>query len=139
MHRAVALTVLVAALVAPEAQARCLGQYIQCPAGDCVVFKEDCGRCQPGQYMCPWRDSCAASADAYVSCPNITGTHFDWRMDVEKRIDYLLPLLSVKELVNQMYNDAPDISRVGIPSFQVRGSQSLSVRTRACGALLVTH
>lgn len=109
-----------AAGVAGRAGAVCLGPYIQCGSGDCVIFQEDCGKCGAGGYMCPLRNACARSADEYTACPGINGTHFDWNLNIERRIDYLLSQLDVQDVIAQLTNDAPAMPRVGLPSFQVR-------------------
>jgi hypothetical protein len=36
-----------------------------------------------GRYICPDGVTCIASADAYTTCPGLTGTHLDWKLSPE--------------------------------------------------------
>lgn len=84
------VVVTLAALLG-AASAACLQPYEYCSrTGDCVLFKEDCGRCKPEQYACPLGDACAASALDYINCPGLDGTHLDAKIPIEQRLDYLV-------------------------------------------------
>ena len=91
-----------------SAQNPCLGEYELCPkTGDCVLITGDCGKCGAGQYLCPDRKTCVANAKAYVLCP-VAGTHYDWTLDIETRIHFLITATSLAERVSQLQNDAPE-------------------------------
>src|SRR5687768_10750041 len=54
-----------------------LGEFQRCTSGDCVMSPSDCGKCGPGQFLCPTdRTTCVPDASSYVNCPNVKGTHF---------------------------------------------------------------
>ena len=38
----------------------------------------------------------------YIYCPNIAGTHYDWRLDVESRVEYLIAHTSLAQKVSQV-------------------------------------
>jgi beta-glucosidase len=45
------------------------------------------------------------------------GTHFDWELDVEKRLDYLVANTDLQTQINQLTNEAPGIPKLGIPFY----------------------
>lgn len=49
--------------------------------------------------------------------PNLKGTHLDWTLDLESRLDYLVNVATQAEKIAQLTNDAPAITRLGIPSY----------------------
>eukprot|EP01087_Luapelamoeba_hula_P014948 TRINITY_DN4436_c1_g1_i1.p1 TRINITY_DN4436_c1_g1~~TRINITY_DN4436_c1_g1_i1.p1 ORF type:complete len:494 (+),score=58.07 TRINITY_DN4436_c1_g1_i1:1-1482(+) len=126
-HRTVAIIISICSIlsfieVACSAPVNpCLGEYQRCPlTGECVLLVQDCGKvrsCRPGNFLCPDRTTCVADARAYLSCPGLKGTHFDWTLDVEQRIDYLLANTNLSEQVSQLTNDAPAIPRMSIPAY----------------------
>ena len=78
-----------------------------------------CGRCKAGQYLCPSdQQTCVDSAADYVDCPKVTGTHLDWKLDIETRLDYLVAHTDLDTQVNQLQNTAPSIDELGIPQYQ---------------------
>lgn len=83
-------------------QSACIGEYQQCPGTTfCVLIVEDCGRCSTG-YMCPDRKSCAENAWALTQCPGTKGTHYDWTLTLDERIQYLADQLNLTEMISQM-------------------------------------
>ena len=108
-----------AATLAPAPQApACLGEFSLCAGtGECTLGA--CGRCRRGEYLCPSdQRTCVRSAAAYAQCPGINGTHLDWKLGEEKRLDYLVAHTTVEEQAAQMTNSAPAIARLGIPAYQ---------------------
>ena len=86
----------------------CLGEFTLCPGGECTMSNTTCGRCKAGQYLCPSDlTTCVSSAAAYVSCPGMTGTHFDASLSVEERLDYLVAKVPLADQINQLRNTAP--------------------------------
>ena len=47
----------------------------------------------------------------------VQGTHLDWTLPVEQRIDYLVAQATLDEKIAQLTNDAPSMPRFGIPSY----------------------
>eukprot|EP00118_Oscarella_pearsei_P012727 m.95985 g.95985 ORF g.95985 m.95985 type:complete len:873 (+) comp36884_c0_seq1:58-2676(+) len=97
----------------------CLGEFQQCPiTKDCVLDPILCGRCSPGQYLCPIdQQTCVVTADDYTKCPLLKGTHLDWTLPIETRLDYLTNHTNISEQISQMTNEAPSILRLAIPSY----------------------
>jgi hypothetical protein len=86
----------------------CLGEYEYCPSSQsCVLIVHDCGVCSEGQHLCPDRVTCVNNVASLVKCP-VEGTHFDWRLDIEARLDYLISHTSLAQRVSQLQNDAPE-------------------------------
>ena len=108
---------LCAALASCAASDACLGQFQVCSAGDCVVSPADCGACGAGQYLCPDRQTCVDGAVAYDGCPGIKGTHLDWTLSVDQRLDYLVAHTNTSEQIAQLTNDAPGIPRLSVPAY----------------------
>ncbi len=42
------------------------------------------------------------SALDYIRCPNLAGTHLDWTLNIEERLDYLIAHTSLAEKVSQV-------------------------------------
>ena len=102
---------------------RCLGEFVPCAGSlDCVLDSSLCGTCAAGEYVCPLasggKHSCVASADAYTACPGLSGTHLDWTLPSEKRIDYLLAHTTRDEHMGQRENSAPALAHLGVPGYQ---------------------
>ena len=112
------LTLLCAATAA--AGSACAGEFTRCPStGECTTSASSCGRCKAGEYLCPSdQATCVSSAAAYISCPNVKGTHLDWTLGVEQRLDYLVAHTNLATQVSQLSNTAPEIVHLGIPSYQ---------------------
>ena len=101
----------------PANEPRCLGEFGMYSTGECSMGP--CGKCKAGQYLCPSdQTTCVEGAEGYFNCPNIKGTHFDWTMDTEERLQYLVDHTTVEEQAAQLSNTAPDIERMGIPAYQ---------------------
>ena len=79
-----------------------------------------CGNgCTAGQYVCPSdHRTCVDSAADYAKCPGMTGTHLDASLGVEQRLDFLVNHTTLEEQIAQLTNTAPEIARLGIPSYQ---------------------
>eukprot|EP01084_Bolivina_argentea_P169080 293127_1 len=106
----------------------CLGEFELCKTGDCVMCSKNCGKCLQGQYLCPISKTCVNSAADYVNCPGIKGTHLDWTLTIEQRISFLNTNLTLNEKYPQLTNDAPQIERLGIPSYQWLNDDEHGVR-----------
>jgi beta-glucosidase-like glycosyl hydrolase len=110
---------LSASLVVASGQATnvCIGEFSTCPAGDCALVVEECGRCAPGQYACPLSSSCSPDG-GFKPCPGLAGTHFDSSLTVEQRLDYIFAQqLTLPEMLAQMTDNATSIPRLDIPSY----------------------
>ena len=67
-----------------------------------------CGKCAAGEYLCPSdQKTCVHDAAAYVHCPSMNGTHFDWTLSMAARLDYLVNATTLAEQVSQLRDDAP--------------------------------
>ena len=96
----------------------CLGPFQLCDSGDCALSSNACGTCASGQYTCPInQNSCVDSVDDYIKCSGLSGTHLDWTLSIQERLNFLANNLSLDEKVSQLTNDAPEIYRLGIPSY----------------------
>ena len=97
----VAILVVVTAALAqpmPPDPNVCLGEYAVCAnSGECTLGA--CGVCRKGQYVCPDQKTCVDSAVEYIHCPNLRGTHLDWTLSEEKRLDYLVAHTALQEQV----------------------------------------
>ena len=81
-------------------------------------MSSECGPCTKGQYLCPSdQQSCVDSAASYERCPRLNGTHLDHRLGIEQRIDYILAHTTLTEQIGQLTNNAPALTRLGIPSY----------------------
>ena len=96
----------------------CLGEFAPCKSGDVCSMSSECGPCTKGQYLCPSdQQSCVDSAASYERCPRLNGTHLDHRLGIEQRIDYILAHTTLTEQIGQLTNNAPALTRLGIPSY----------------------
>jgi hypothetical protein len=102
----------------------CLGEFELCASGECVLNRLECGSCAKGQYRCPLSTTCVDSAAAYMSCPNLAGTHLDWNLDTEVRIDMLLAVMPINEQILQLQNNAPAAPDVGLPAYNCQQQSS---------------
>jgi beta-glucosidase len=103
----------------------CLGEFIPCAGSlECVLDLSLCGACTLGQYRCPQvpvagsTPTCVSSADDYVRCPGLNGTHLDWTAPTEGRLDALVAAMTLDEQIGQLQNAAPPVLRLGIPGYQ---------------------
>ena len=105
---------------------RCLGEYAWCNAtGSCTL--SDCSSCAGAdEYRCPLPDlshtppwaTCVKGAQGYASCPRLRGTHLDWTLSIEARLDYLVKHTTLEEQAAQLQADAaPALPRLGIPAY----------------------
>ncbi|XP_065837827.1 uncharacterized protein [Oscarella lobularis] len=124
------LVVFSALTASAFASSSCLGEYQQCPSsGDCVLDPSLCGRCKQGQYLCPLdQKTCVDLADAYKTCPDIKGTHFDWTMSIDDRLAHLVKTTNITEQIAQLTNDAPAIVHAGIPAYNWLNDDEHGVR-----------
>jgi hypothetical protein len=103
----------------------CLGEFIPCEdLSSCVMDVGLCGKCQHGAYLCPSTQAkdtptCVPTAADYVKCPDMKGTHLDWTMDAEARVDYIVAHTDLATQVRQLNNNAEAIFELGIPAYQV--------------------
>eukprot|EP01084_Bolivina_argentea_P001599 2951_1 len=131
-------------LIATYSQDKCLGEFEYCPVGNGGVCAIDCANatlCKSGQYVCPISKICINSVDEYINCPQLTGTHLDYNLTVEERINFLINNLSLNEKYPQLDYKAPSINRLGIPFYSYRsndihtvaGMQHATVFPDGCG------
>jgi hypothetical protein len=115
----VILSVCLSCMTTVTANTTCLGEYQQCSTGDCVLDPSQCGKCQGGQYICPLEVNnvthCVSGAAGYLECPGLVGTHLDWKLNIESRLDYLVNTTSIQDQIKQLTNSAPSIVSQGIP------------------------
>ena len=81
-----------------------------------------------GKYVCPISKKCINSVADYPSCPGLKGTHLDTSLTLDQRLDFLIANLSVNEKYPQLTNGAPEILRLGIPSYNWLNDDIHSVR-----------
>ena len=82
------LALLTLAFRGPSELKFCGGEYSLCDDGSCALTKAACGVCAAGQYVCPLSTTCLSSLEQYAShCPGLTGTHLDWTLSEEQRLD----------------------------------------------------
>ncbi len=123
--RLLALAVAAAAAAADDddkTTTQCLGEFAPCgtSATYCAMLPTcpATAACAAGQYLCP-SDSktCVDSAEQYTTCPNLSGTHLDWTLGTEERLDYLVAHTTLAEQAAQLTNRAPAIPDLGIPAY----------------------
>ena len=96
----------------------CQGEFALSNAGACCTMNGECGSCKRGEYLCPSdQKTCVASAADYVKCPGLKGTHLDWTLPEDARLDYLVAHTSLAEQIGQLTNRAPAIYELGIPTY----------------------
>ena len=101
----------------------CLGEFTRCvDSGVCTMSTHWCGdrsACKPGQYLCPSDSAtCVDSAADYTKCPGMRGTHLDWTLSTEARLDYLVAHTNLSAQISQLQNTAPEMLELGIPEYQ---------------------
>eukprot|EP01084_Bolivina_argentea_P093488 168142_1 len=115
-----------------QTSSECLGEFQQCESGECANSPNDCGKYCPssstGKYVCPISKTCINSVVDYPSCPGLKGTHLDASLSLQQRLDFLIKNLSLSEKANQLTNGAPEILRLGIPSYNWLNDDVHSVR-----------
>ena len=96
----------------------CLSPYQLCSNTNvCSLSSKSCSLCAAGQYVCPISKACINSIEQYTTCPGISGTHLDQNLSLSQRLSFLITNLSLYEKYTQLTNDAPEIYRLGIPSY----------------------
>ena len=105
-------------LWAHEGAAHCRGEYSLCNDGSCALTEGACGRCAAGQYVCPLSTTCLTSLDEYAtSCPGLKGTHYDWTLSEEERLDAFMKAVSLTDMISQLKNDAPGLENASLPAY----------------------
>eukprot|EP00937_MAST-01D_sp_MAST-1D-sp2_P005271 g5271.t1 len=108
--------VVVASPPPPAHSDACVGEFSLCnETGACTLT--DCSACGKGQYRCPLSADCVDDAAAYVHCPGLAGTHLDWTLDDEARLDRLVAATNLTERLSQLVGRAPALPRHGIPGY----------------------
>lgn len=95
----------------------CAGEFSVCPDGSCALVSSSCGICNVSQYACPLSKHCFNSIDEYVACPQLAGTHLDWRLAEEERLDRLVSRVNISQMIKQLVNNAPAIEHVAVPAY----------------------
>ena len=110
----------------------CLGEFQQCSSGECSNSPNDCGKycgsSPENKYVCPISKKCVNSVNDYSSCPGIKGTYLDTSLTIDDRLNWLIKNLSLNEKYPQLTNGAPEILRLGIPSYNWLNDDVHSVR-----------
>ena len=101
----------------------CLGEFVQCPNGSCVLdATQDCNACPSGGYLCPTISgnpaTCISDISKYTSCPGLQGTHLDATLTEHARLEYIASHTTLLEQIAQLQNAAPAIHDQGIPAYQ---------------------
>ena len=114
-----ALQLLATAGASANSAFSCLGEFQLCPGTrDCTMADAFCGSCKSGEYLCPSdQKTCVSSASSYVDCPSMKGTHLDWTLAVEERLDFLVNATDLPTQIAQLTNEAPAIPHLGIPFY----------------------
>jgi len=99
------------------ATATCLGEYVQCPNGSCVLdATQDCNACTSG-YLCPtiagYPTACISDVSKYKTCPGLKGTHLDATITEQARLTYIALHTTLSEQIAQLQNSAPGIHDQG--------------------------
>ena len=110
---------------AAASRGKCLGEYGWCnQTNSCTL--SDCTSCSAGEYRCPLPDTshsppwatCVRGAAGYRTCPHMKGTHLDWTLTLDERLDYLVNATTLEEQAAQLQADsAPALDRLGIPAY----------------------
>eukprot|EP01084_Bolivina_argentea_P119379 211672_1 len=110
----------------------CLGEFQECKSGECANSPNDCGKycgsSANGKYVCPISKHCINSVSDYPTCPGIKGTYLDTSLTIDDRLNWLIKNLTVNEKYPQLTNGAPEILRLGIPSYNWLNDDIHSVR-----------
>jgi len=67
----------------------------------------------------------------------MAGTHLDWTLGVETRLDYIVAHTSLEEQIAQLTNSAPAIPELGIPEYAGIAYMRACVCVYACVAGLL--
>ena len=116
-----------------DVSSSCLGEFQQVSTGECTMSPNDgnnkyCKAPSTGKYVCPISKVCIDNVGQYPSCPGIKGTHLDTSLTLEQRLDFLISNLTLNEKYPQLTNGAPEILRLGIPSYNWLNDDIHSVR-----------
>jgi len=95
----------------------CDGEFSLCDDGSCALVNSSCGVCSPNHYACPFSRDCFESIEDYASCPELKGTHLDWTLSEDERLEKLIVSVSTDEMIHQLVNDAPAIEHAFIPAY----------------------
>ena len=106
----------------------CLGEFEYCSNGVCAMNCSYAKNCKNGDYICPISKECVNGAQGYLNCPQLKGTHLDWNLTINERIEFLINNLSINESWKQMTNEANAIDRLGIPFYNWRSNDIHSER-----------
>ena len=88
----------------PHHETLCVGEFMPCSDGSVCSMSGDCGTCKFGQYLCPSdQKTCIDGPEDYHTCPGMKGTHFDDKLDIEARIDYILNHTTTDEQIAQLW------------------------------------
>jgi beta-glucosidase len=108
-----------AQIAPPTHTTSCLGEFSYCPlTGACTVT--DCTLCTRGEYRCPLSTVCVSDARAYSkpgACPSLNGTHLDWTLTDDERLDLLVAASSLADQISQLTARAPALPALGIPAY----------------------
>jgi len=101
-----------------EGASYCGGEYSLCTDGSCALTQSACGKCATGQYVCPLSTKCMDSLDEYAaSCPDLKGTHYDWTLSEDERLDAFMQAVSLTDMISQLKNDAPALDNASLPAY----------------------
>ena len=110
---------------------KCLGEFQYCKlSGGGGVCAMDCANatlCKDTQYICPISKKCIDKVEDYVTCPGLKGTHLDWNLTLEQRVQYLVNNMTLNEKYPQLTNQAVGINRLGIPFYNYRSNDIHSI------------
>eukprot|EP01084_Bolivina_argentea_P317679 550831_1 len=124
---------IITVIVLSQSNNNCLGEFAQCnTTNECTMSVNDCnkycGSSASGKYVCPISKQCVDTVADYMNCPGIKGTFLDWTLSIDDRIAFLLKNLTLDEKYPQLTNKAPEILRLGIPSYNWLNDDVHSVR-----------
>ena len=118
------------ALASAQNPDKCLGEFQYCSISGGGVCAMDCTNaklCKDGQYVCPISKKCIDKVEDYVTCPGLKGTHLDWNLTLEERVQYLVDNMTLDEKYPQLTNQAEGINRLGIPFYNYRSNDIHSI------------
>ena len=111
-------------------QDKCLGEFEYCNKYDVCAMdcnNDDPSKCESGDYVCPISKECVNGAEGYLLCPQLKGTHYDWNLTVDERVNFLVNNLTFNEKYPQLTNKAAGIVRLGIPFYNYRSNDIHSI------------
>eukprot|EP01084_Bolivina_argentea_P041129 75902_1 len=109
---------------------KCLGEFQYCKISGGGVCAMDCANatlCKNSQYVCPISKHCIDKVEDYVNCPQLKGTHLDWNLTLEERVNFLVNNMTLNEKYPQLTNVAPGVNRLGIPFYNYRSNDIHSI------------